>query len=146
MNQQDNTWYSGEVEYEGYPLHLRFPQQPDFDKLQKQFPVFLTITHTFDKVESSGNPESEYNLSLAELDHDLITSFEQSNCGKTVLVETYGGERNYYIYVDSTSSIKKHKKALSKTHKKHNLEWDSNEDPNWEFIREYSQDYKFYSN
>ena len=144
MNTENTRWFSGELQYEGYPLHLRFPEKPDFDTLEKRFPIFLSITLIFSKLNNRGDPETDYNFSLRELDNDLVSCFEKTNHGKTVLVETYCGERTFYIYVDSESSIAEQRKWISETYKDHDLKWSFYEDKNWEFIREYALEFKFY--
>ena len=137
-------WYSGEVQYEGYPLHLRFPEKPDFKELRKRFPTLLTITHEFEKVKTSGEPENEYNESLADFDHDVIISFEKISSGKTVLIETFGGRRSYYIYVSIVANINHMRIHFSEKYKRHKLTWEQQPDPTWRFIRRYAEDYKFY--
>ncbi len=103
--EKETKWYTGEVQHEGFPLHLRFPERPDFDSLQEKFSSLLLATHKLDRVKPSGVPEAAYNASLADFDHDLITAFEQPSTGMTVLVETFGGMRTYYMYVSPHAQI-----------------------------------------
>jgi len=140
----ETTWYSGEVSHEGFPLHLRFPEKPDFDSLSEKFPKLLFVTHALDKVTSSGEPESSYNETLSEFDHEIINAFSTPFMGLTVLVETFGGERTYYMYVSKDASIENRKLYFSTEYPQHNLSWEIKNDPDWKFIRGYSSDYKFY--
>ncbi|MCX7428089.1 MAG: DUF695 domain-containing protein [Planctomycetia bacterium] len=136
-------WYSGEIRHEGFPLHLRFPERPDFDALQKKLPKLLIVTHSLAKVKPSGVPEAEYNYSLAEFDHELVTAFEPSS-GITVLVETFGGRRTYYIYVAPDAPIDATKQRFATKYAQHKLDWQLRDDPGWKFIRGYSEEYHFY--
>lgn len=140
---KDTKWYTGEVQYDGLPLQLRFPEKPDFDTLEKRYPKLLKVTHRLVKVTTSGMPESAYNKTLAQFDHEMIVAFEPSS-GITVLVETFGGNRIYYIYVAATAKVKEMKERFLKKYPEHHLEWELKDDPHWKFIRRYSEDYKFY--
>lgn len=143
-SRKETKWYTGEVQHEGFPLHLRFPERPDFDSLQKKYPKLLAITHTLSKVTSSGIPEADYNESLAEFDHELVTAFEGSSSGITVLVETFAGRRRYYTYVASHAPLEVTKKRLSSTYPQHKLDWMLRDDAGWKFIRRYSEQHHFY--
>ncbi len=61
------------------------------------------------------DPEPDYNDSLVDIDHDLVGAFEPSASGITVLVETFGGRRNYYIYVSADAPVEDMKRRLSST-------------------------------
>ena len=137
-------WYTGKVQHKGFPLLLRFPGKPDFDTLPRRYPKLLVVEHTLAKVKPSGLPESDYNDSLADFDHDLVTAFEPSATGITVLVETFGGRRNYYIYVSADAPVEDVKRRLSTKYSQHQLDWSLRDDPGWKFIRGYSEEYKFY--
>lgn len=140
---KETGWYTGEIQHEGFPLHLRFPEKPDFDALQKKFPKLLVATHSLAKVRSSGVPEADYNDSLAEFDHELVTAFDASS-GITVLVETFGGKRAYYIYVAADAPVDAVKQRFLAKYPQHKLEWKLRDDADWKFIRKYSDDYRFY--
>ncbi len=140
---KETKWYTGEIQHEGFPLHLRFPEKPDFDSLQKKYPKLLVVTHTLAKVKSSGVPEADYNDSLAEFDHEMVTAFESSS-GITVLVETFGGRRTYYIYVSADAPVEATKQRFTTKYPQHKLAWKLRDDAGWKFIRGYSEDYHFY--
>jgi hypothetical protein len=78
---KETRWYTGEVQHEGLPLHLRFPEKPDFESLARKFPKLLVIKHTLAKVKSSGVPEPDYNDSLTGFDQELVTAFERTASG-----------------------------------------------------------------
>ncbi len=140
------TWFSGNVMHKGFPLHLRFPDKPDFDTLQTKFPDLLIVTHHIAEVTSSGVPEATYNASLEELDHDLIHAFSKNHEGLTALIETFSGKRIYYMYISHEAQIDSIREHISNDYPQHQLEWESKNDPDWNFIRKYSTDYKFYKN
>jgi len=137
-------WHTGEVQHEGFPLLLRFPDKPDFDILSRRYPKLLAVEHTLAKVKPSGLPEPDYNDSLADFDHDLVSAFEPSASGITVLVETFGGRRSYYIYVSADAPVEDVKRHLSTKYPQHQLHWSLQDDAGWKFIRRYSEEYKFY--
>jgi hypothetical protein len=136
-------WYTREAQCEGSPLFLRFPSKPDFDSLQKKYPQFLLVTHTFDKITSSGMPEADYNDTLANFDHEMMAAFEPS-AGTTVLVETFNGRRIYYSYISADASLEEVKERFSQKYPEHQLTWDPRDDPEWAFIRRYAAEYEFY--
>ena len=59
-------WATLTREYEGFPLHLRFPLRLDYDALQHRFPVRLVLTHVFSFRRFDGLPEARYNETLEE--------------------------------------------------------------------------------
>ncbi len=138
---KDTTWFTGEVQHEGFPLLLRFPKKPDFDTLQIQYPRLVIVTHQLEKVKPSGLPEADYNDSLEDMDQDIITSFP---AGIAVLVETFGGRRTYYIYTTASATVEEAKRKIATKYPKARLEWKASDDPNWRLIRGYSEDYHFY--
>jgi hypothetical protein len=89
-------------------------------------------------------PESTYNKSLADFDHEVIVAFEKSLSGLTVLVETFGGRRAYYMYVSAAAPIDAMKDRFLKEYPEHELEWELEDNSDWRFIRRYSDDYNLY--
>jgi len=141
---KETKWCTGEIQHEGFPLHLRFPQKPDFNRLQTKFPKILVVKHSLSKVRSSGLPEPDYNESLADFDHELITAFDAPFSGITVLIETFGGRRTYYIYVSADAPIESMRQSFATQYPQHKLDWKLRDDPGWKFIRGYSEEYNFY--
>jgi hypothetical protein len=127
---------SPRLEHEGYPLYLRRPEYENIWIYQDQFPLLLTITHRFDKVKSNGLPESDYNKSLSDLDHKLVCLFN-NNEGIIFLIETFGGERNYYYFVSEAVDHESKVDAVRATEIHVNLEASMQTDKNWKFLREY---------
>jgi hypothetical protein len=144
-SKKNTTWYTGEVAHEGFPLMLRFPEKPDFDALQDKYPKILVVTHQLEKVTSNGMPESDYNYSLMDFDEDMVDAFSSDLSGITVLVETFGGRRNYYMYITKDAPVDEVKKRFASKYPKYILEWKIVDDPGWKFIRRYSHDYSFYT-
>ena len=136
-------WYSGQVTHEGFPLYLRFPEKPNFEELSKLYPKLLWIEHSLDKVQEDGSPEKDYNSSLIDFDGEVIDLFNEDKTGITVLVETFAGKRTYYIYTSEESTRSK-TNQLKQKYPEHTLEFGSQSDQNWEFIKNYSTDFNFY--
>jgi len=86
-------------EYRGFGLYLRYPASLDVKTHQSKLPVRLAITHTFSFRRFDGAPEPRYNETLEEFDTYLTGFFRDSARGQIVLVETFGGKRNYYFYL-----------------------------------------------
>ena len=84
----ERSWKTGETEYEGLPLFLRFPDKLNFDLLQQQYPKRISVTHLLSEVTNNGSPESNYNETLYEFDGYLVNYLEDNGHGITVLVET----------------------------------------------------------
>ena len=142
MESKDSKWFTGCVDYEGMPLHLRFPEAGDFDALSLKYPVLVTITHTLDKVTEKGEPTAEYNASLEDFDMAMIDAIRSA--GHIVLIETFSGRRTYYGYVGSKESLEEQRVSIEARFPMHSLEWESQNNLNWSFIREYSNDFDFY--
>jgi len=136
-------WYTGELEYEGFPLILRFQGQLDFDALQILYPKLVVITHTLETVKPNGLPEPDYNSSLLDFDQELIATVQESGFGLVVLVETFGGRRIYYFYVSPEFQIEQCKHDISVKYPQQQLEWSIHDDKDWNFIREYADKYNF---
>jgi len=136
-------WKTLSLTYENFPLMLRTRTFLDFDSLQRSFPTLVIVTHALAEVQSSGLPTPAYNVTLADLDHDVLTAFEKSEGGLTVLVETFGGKRTYYSYVSTKVDPKALESAIRSKHPGHHLTWESRKDSEWSFIRRYSRDYGF---
>lgn len=137
----DQSWESLKRTYEGFPLYLRRPKNLEFDALASRFPVLLVLTHVFSFRRFDGVPEPAYNNRLEEFDLDVVRYFSDSGDGQVVLVETFGGKRNYYFYVAAAVN---HEAILSNLQRRfpgHNLEVESRSDPTWRFIRDYTITY-----
>jgi hypothetical protein len=127
---------SPRLEHEGYPLYLRRPEYENIWDFQNKFPKLLTTTHKLDEVKTNGLPESDYNKSLADLDHKLVCLFN-NNEGIIFLIETFGGERNYYYFISETVDHTSKVDAVRATEIHVNLEVNAQMDKVWKFLREY---------
>lgn len=140
MAEKEEKWFTGEVEHEGFPLLLRFPEEKNYEELQSNCPVFIWLTHNLAKVTSDGLPEKEYNKSLEEFDLRII-----EDCECIVLVETFSGKRNYYGYVPEDFDLERVMGIIKDDFPNEDFEWNSKLDENWKFIKRYADDYKFYT-
>jgi hypothetical protein len=68
------------------------------------FSTLVVVTHTFANREANGLAESKYNM---------ITEFDSGSSGVSILVETFGGERNYYFYIKPNAVPKPYYNPIS---------------------------------
>lgn len=134
-------WLSTQATYEGLPLFLRLSDGLEYGSLQGTYPRLLIVTQHLAKVSTNGLPEPEYNDSLASFDHEIINFFAERKQGTAVLVETFGGRRNYYIYVTPDADIDTVKHIISKRYPEYKLSWVVKEDPSWRLIKHYAKEY-----
>lgn len=139
----DERWKFGDFEYEGFPLLLRSPFKLDYDELQVQYPQFISMTHKLKDVMNNGLPNREYNRSLFEFDIFVSEVLEKERTGVTVLVETFGGNRNYYMYSAESVEITTLEKKITDKFPEQEILIESKIDKSWSFIRAYSNDWNF---
>jgi hypothetical protein len=135
------AWLTGKKTYEGFPLFLRRPADLNISLLRPSFPTLAVITHLFTKREPDGRPESNYNDSLLEMDCELVDAFDVDHMGVPVLVETFGGERNYYFYVATDADVAAAVSGISSRYPNEKLSWSVNPDPTWGFIEKYAKEH-----
>lgn len=138
---KEYEWATLTREYEGFPLLLRRPLGLDYNALQHRFPVRLVLTHKFSFRRFDGLPEARYNHTLEEFDSSVATYFEASGFGQVVLVETFGGERNYYYYVTESVDPEAMSGDIRSRFPAQRIEIQTKADPSWRFIRRYSRDF-----
>jgi hypothetical protein len=134
-------WATFTREYEGFPLLLRLPLQLDYDALQQRFPVSLVLTHQFSLRRFDGLPEARYNDTLEDFDFALVSYFDTNGLGQVVLVETFGGERNYYYYVTESVDPEAMYADVRSRFPAQRVAIQAKADPSWRFIRRYSRDF-----
>jgi hypothetical protein len=134
-------WKSKQVTNEGLPLFLRYLEKLDVDSFKTTFPKLVVVRHQLSKVSPNGLPEADYNESLFEFYESIRDLFEMSRHGITVLVETFAGKRNYYIYADSKKNVTEIVASLKNAFPQENLSWTIHSDPEWGFIAKYSKDF-----
>lgn len=134
-------WLMGQMDNEGFPLLLRRPKDLDYDLLKVTFPNLVVVQHQFAKTKSNGLPEDDYNIGLADFDDEVVNYFRNRKQGITVLVETFGGKRNYYMYAVADADFDKAKAHFKQSYPKHNISWTIKNDPDWGFIKAYAKEY-----
>jgi hypothetical protein len=127
--------------YEGFPLFLRRPADFDIEKLRPSFPILAIVTHQFTKRKDNGLPEEDYNLGLANMDRALITAFDVDFMGVPALIETFGGERNYYFYVSEETDVSNIISSMSHLYPSEKLSLKVKRDADWSFIEKYAKEY-----
>ena len=103
--------------------------------------TLTVVTHEFSKSGPNGLPDPDYNDSLFQLDDDVRSAFEKPALGCTVLVETFGGKRRYYIYVANTVDVAEILSDVIRRNSNETLSWLTRPDPEWNFIIQYRQQY-----
>jgi hypothetical protein len=136
-----SSWLTGETTYEGFPLLLRRPADFDINTLRPLYPNLAVVTHEFTKRQRNGLPESEYNHGLEAMDGELVAAFDVGRMGVAALVETYGGERNYYYYVVVDADVPAVISTISRRHPAERLTWSVRPDPTWNFIERYAEEH-----
>ena len=139
---EDRPWKTGSFEYEGFPLLLRVPDGLNFDALKDAYPQFISVTHYLSKVKANGLPEPEYNESLFDFDDQLVGALENGRAGVTVLVETFGGKRTYYMYAKSDFAPELLERELDNNFPEHQIEIGSKTDKEWSVIKRYANDWE----
>ena len=134
-------WKCKQTTQQGLPLFLRYLEGIDANAFKTRFPKLVVVRHQLSKVSPNGLPEPEYNEGLFEFDEGLRNLFELSQHGITVLIETFGGKRNYYVYADSKRNATDIVASLKRAFPKENLSWTIHSDPRWSFVVKYSKEF-----
>ena len=134
-------WLTAEKTHEGFPLFLRRPTGLDVTALRQSLPSLAVVTHTFARRKPDGLPEPDYNDGLADMDFALVTAFDIDQTGVPVLIETFGGERNYYFYVAPDTDVPDVVSAIARRYPAERLTWTVRPDPEWSFIQKYEREY-----
>ncbi len=135
------TWATAERTYESFPLFLRWPTTVDTPEHRYRFPHLAVITHTFTERLPNGCPEPKYNHTLENLDQQTIKAFSALNCGVPILVETFGGERNYYFCVSDAADVGAVVAALTASHPTEQLAWELRPGTGWRFLDRYAKEF-----
>lgn len=130
-------WLTTETEYDGLPLYLRLPNYKNIWKYKSKYPKLICITHEFDSVKDNGLPTSDYNKSLFDFDGEVIDLFQLENNGIVILVETYGGARNYWFYAKDIELPTKLFEVLKSKHSDKKLDLEYQDDSDWDFLKKY---------
>jgi len=135
------SWLTAEKTYEGFPLLLRRPANFDVDSLRPLFPTLAIVTHKFTKRKPNGLPEPDYNNGLVDMDCELVGAFDVDQMGVPALVETFGGQRNYYFYVAADTDVPTAISAVARRYPAERLSWTVRPDPRWTFLQKYASDH-----
>lgn len=135
------AWKSKQITHDGFPLLLRYPETVDVDAFRVKFPNLIVVTHRFTAVSSNGLPDPDYNDGLIHFDKEIREAFETSCHGVTVLIETFGGKRNYYFYAEPNANVTEILSGLNQVYPQENLSWSIRPDASWSFIEKYSKQF-----
>lgn len=134
------NWTSKESEADGYPLMLRYPQRLPLLPYRETHKLLFLVTHKFAFRLANGLPEPAYNDRLAPLDLSLVRLFNDDD-GRAVLVETFGGKRNYYYYCREEAQPERRLESVKTKFAQEELSAGRYDDADWSFIRRF--DYSF---
>ena len=136
---QDATpkWLSATVDHEGHPLLLRVRPRLDRSGHTVHFPHLGTVSHQLVHVRPDGLPEPDYNTSLSDLDADAHEILEDGGAGFMMIVETFGGERNYYACLSNEDAHRSWLNQLKAAHPKHELDGDFRSNRALDFYQTY---------
>ena len=135
------SWATAERTYEGFPLFLRRPINVDTSEHRRSFPDLVVVTHTFAKRLPDGRPESDYNRGLEDMDVAIVRSFDATHAGVPVLVETFGGERNYYFYVAPGTDVSAILAPITAAYPDERLAREVRPNNNWQLFDRYAKDF-----
>ena len=138
---QPANWVVAQHDYRGFPLFIRYPNNLDYDKLQPRFPIRIVATIELTEVKDNGLPVSSYNNSLESFDNFVVEYFEKRAEGQCVLVETFGGKRQFYIYVSDSTDTAAFEKAIKQQFPQHSVTFEIERDAKWSLIRRYAKEY-----
>jgi hypothetical protein len=136
-----HSWVTTDRTHEGFPLYLRRPIDVDTADNRRGFPTLAVITHELRERLSDGRPDRDYNDSLADFDHDIITAFDADYIGVPVLVETFGGKRHYYFYVSPATDVGSIVSHIGASYPAEPLSWETRPDDKWAFLDRYAKDF-----
>ena len=133
------SWTTAETTHEGFPLFLRRPTNVDTAANRDAFSTLAIITHEFRERLPDGRPASDYNDSLADFDHQAVIAFDATGAGVPVLVETFGGKRNYYFYVLPETDVSGVIARLKASYPLEPVTWETRPDVGWSFLDRYAK-------
>ena len=135
------SWATAERTYEGFPLFLRCPTDVDTPEHRRSFSDLVIVTHTFAKRLPDGRPDFDYNRRLEDMDVAIARAFDGTRSGVPVLVETFGGERNYYFYVAAGTAVSAILAPIVAAHPDERLAWKIRPNNNWRLFDQYAEDF-----
>ena len=135
------SWVTAERRYEGFPLLLRRPTDADTPEHRRSFSDLVIITHTFANRLPDGRPDSDYNRGLEDMDVAIVRAFDAMRSGVPVLVETFGGEPNYYFYVAAETDVSAILAPIVAAYHGERLSWTVRPRNNWRFLDQYAEDF-----
>jgi hypothetical protein len=138
---EESPWESTQRTYEGFPLYLRRPVGLDFDSSSSRFPVHFALTHELSFRRLDGAPEPSYNNGLENFDAAVTGYFSACGQGQVVLVETFGGKRQYHFYVVPAVEPEVVLSDLRGRFPGFRLTGEARNDPTWNFIRRYTKEH-----
>ena len=75
------------------------------------------------------------------MDAAIVRAFESTRSGVPVLVETFGGERNYYFYVASRADVAAILAPVVGSYPSEQVVWEVRPNNNWRLFDRYAKDF-----
>ena len=133
-------WVVSKLTYEGFPLLLRRPTNLDTPANRERYPILAVVTHEFTHRYPDGRPEPAYNESLLDFDCEITSAFDSPQRGIPILIETFGGKRIYYFYVEPGADLSAVFQPIAARHSNEKLTWELSQ-KGWGFIDRYAGDF-----
>lgn len=135
------SWVTAQRFYQGFPLFLRRPIDVDTPENRRNFPDLVVLAHVFKERLPDGRPESRYNKTLEDFDHDLCSVFGSDQSGVPILIETFGGKRTYYFCASPDADVSSLVAGISQAYPNERLIWAREINNGWTFLDRYAADF-----
>ena len=140
QHRPNRNWVVSQHTYEGFPLFLRRTTNLDTPANREHYPILAVVTHEFTHRHPDGRPEHAYNESLLDFDCEITSAFDSPQRGIPVLVETFGGKRIYYFYVEPDTDLSAAIQPIAARHQNEKLTWELSKS-GWSFLDRYAKDF-----
>jgi hypothetical protein len=138
---REGPWLTAMTQYEGFPLALRGRPNANGDANRETYRHLGVVCHRLAQVCENGLPEHQYNDSLEDFDLAVQEAMEGVGVGLVVLIETFGGKRNYYAYVNVEDEFRARIASLAERFPMHQLSVECRADGAWRFYERYRKDF-----
>ena len=137
-------WLTADTTYDGLPIFFRRPDLSDreVNTFQSKFTTLVTIQHNLKHVMDNGLPEPQYNKQLVFLDEAITKEFREEDIGIVALIETFAGNRTYYIYICESFNTKEFQDNINQRFDE-SIDWSKGNDANWDLYFGYSREFGF---
>ena len=136
-------WLIRTTQYDGFPIALRVRPAAGGPSIKESYPHLGVLSHTLARVRKDGMPEPAYNATLEEFDGAVHALLEKDTGGIIMIVETFGGERNYYACVRDEQAHQRWIEDVSRRFPEHDLSDTFKSHAAATFYRKYREDFEW---